>query len=197
MSSTHDELDLPRRTTDNQLLTACMICHCHIIFMYQASVNVIHSYELDLPRRTTDNQLLTACMVCHCHIIRVGQNRIYTYIYTVYLVIFKPKIPYVRRIYIWFWPTLHVIFMYQASVSVIQSRSAEPPCRTYYAEPSSRTISHHYHVTHIMRCSTKCVKQLCSGVGCLLYQLCRCMRTSCWQYIHTSLNQCAERVSLC
>jgi hypothetical protein len=32
-------------------------------------------------------------------LIRVGQNRIYTYIYTVYLVIFKPKIPYVRRIY--------------------------------------------------------------------------------------------------
>ena len=30
---------------------------------------------------------------------RVGQNRIYRYIYTVYLVIFKPKIPYVHRIY--------------------------------------------------------------------------------------------------
>jgi hypothetical protein len=30
---------------------------------------------------------------------RVGQNRIYTYIYTVYLVISKPKIPYVHRIY--------------------------------------------------------------------------------------------------
>jgi len=33
------------------------------------------------------------------NISRVGQNRIYTYTYTVYLVIFKPKIPYVRRIY--------------------------------------------------------------------------------------------------
>ena len=33
------------------------------------------------------------------HIYRVGQNRIYTYIYTVYLVISKPKIPYVHRIY--------------------------------------------------------------------------------------------------
>jgi hypothetical protein len=32
-------------------------------------------------------------------ICRVGQNRIYTYIYTVYLVISKPKIPYVHRIY--------------------------------------------------------------------------------------------------
>jgi hypothetical protein len=30
---------------------------------------------------------------------RVGQNRIYTYIYTVHLVISKPKIPYVHRIY--------------------------------------------------------------------------------------------------
>ena len=30
---------------------------------------------------------------------RIGQNRIYTYIYTVYLVISKPKIPYVHRIY--------------------------------------------------------------------------------------------------
>jgi hypothetical protein len=30
---------------------------------------------------------------------RVGQNCIYTYIYTVYLVISKPKIPYVHRIY--------------------------------------------------------------------------------------------------
>jgi len=72
------------------------------------------------------------------HISRVGQNRIYTYKYTVYLVIFEPKIPYVNRIYmvlanpiyihriwpynwwfpyqkyyiytvyIWFWPTLHI-----------------------------------------------------------------------------------------
>jgi hypothetical protein len=36
---------------------------------------------------------LLACLLC-----RVDQNRIYTYIYTVYLVIFKPKIPYVHRI---------------------------------------------------------------------------------------------------
>jgi hypothetical protein len=32
-------------------------------------------------------------------ICRVGQNRIYTYIYTVYLVISKPKMPYVHHIY--------------------------------------------------------------------------------------------------
>jgi hypothetical protein len=37
---------------------------------------------------------------------RVGQNRIYTYIYTVDLVISLPKLPYIHRIYIWFWPTL-------------------------------------------------------------------------------------------
>jgi len=34
-----------------------------------------------------------------CRICRVGQNHIYTYIYTVYLVISKPNIPYVHRIY--------------------------------------------------------------------------------------------------
>ena len=33
------------------------------------------------------------------YISRVGQNRIYTYIYTVYLVISLPKIPYIHRIY--------------------------------------------------------------------------------------------------
>ena len=32
-------------------------------------------------------------------VCRVGQNRIFTFIYTVYLVISKPKIPYVHRIY--------------------------------------------------------------------------------------------------
>ena len=31
-------------------------------------------------------------------VCRVGQNRIFTFIYTVYLVISKPKIPYVHRI---------------------------------------------------------------------------------------------------
>ena len=39
---------------------------------------------------------------------RVGQNRIYTPYLTVYLVISLPKIPYIHRIYIWFWPTLYV-----------------------------------------------------------------------------------------
>jgi len=32
-------------------------------------------------------------------VTRVGQNRLYTYIYTVYLMISLPKIPYVHRIY--------------------------------------------------------------------------------------------------
>jgi len=34
-----------------------------------------------------------------CIIGRVGQNRIYTYIVTLHLVMSKPKIPYVHRIY--------------------------------------------------------------------------------------------------
>ena len=37
---------------------------------------------------------------------RVGQNRVYTPFMTVYLVIPLPKIPYIHRMYIWFWPTL-------------------------------------------------------------------------------------------
>ena len=45
-----------------------------------------------LTRITT--QCVSTIVIC-----RVGQNRIYTYIYTVYLVISKPKIPYVHRIY--------------------------------------------------------------------------------------------------
>jgi len=42
---------------------------------------------------------LLQCDATESSICRVGQNRIYTYIYTVYLVISKPKIPYVHRIY--------------------------------------------------------------------------------------------------
>ena len=46
------------------------------------------------------------CTECdHNHTVqgisRVGQNRKYTYIYTVYLVISKPKLPYEHRIYIY------------------------------------------------------------------------------------------------
>jgi hypothetical protein len=38
---------------------------------------------------------------------RVGQNRIYTYIYPVYLVISKPSQKYrMYTVYVWFWPTL-------------------------------------------------------------------------------------------
>jgi len=43
------------------------------------------------------------------HILRVGQNRIYTPYMTVYLMISLPKLPYIHRIYIWFWPTLHIL----------------------------------------------------------------------------------------
>jgi hypothetical protein len=38
-------------------------------------------------------------MCCVQHMVKVGQNHIYTYIYAVYLVISKPKIPYIHRIY--------------------------------------------------------------------------------------------------
>jgi hypothetical protein len=46
---------------------------------------------------------LGACWLAMC---RVGQNRTCTPYMTVYLVISLPKIPYIHRIYIWFWPTL-------------------------------------------------------------------------------------------
>jgi len=40
------------------------------------------------------------CAIDHWSLVnRVGQNRIYTYIYTVYMVISKPKIPYIHRIH--------------------------------------------------------------------------------------------------
>ena len=42
----------------------------------------------------------TGCVCVIVPMCRVGQNRTYTYIYTVYLVISKPKIPYVHCIYI-------------------------------------------------------------------------------------------------
>jgi hypothetical protein len=39
---------------------------------------------------------------------RVGQNRIYTPYITVYMAVFLPKILYIHRIYICFWPTLYI-----------------------------------------------------------------------------------------
>ena len=39
---------------------------------------------------------------------RVGQNRVYTLYMIVCLVMSLSKIPYIHRIYIWFWPTLIV-----------------------------------------------------------------------------------------
>ena len=42
---------------------------------------------------------------------RVGQNRIYTAYITVDMAISLPKIPYTHRIYIWFWPTLIMVFV--------------------------------------------------------------------------------------
>ena len=53
------------------------------------------------------NPAYACCRVIHTMdgkawcISRAGQNRIYTYIYTVYLVISKPKVPYIHRIHIY------------------------------------------------------------------------------------------------
>jgi hypothetical protein len=41
-------------------------------------------------------------------VCKVGQNRIYAQYMTVYFVISLPKIPFMHRIYIWFWPSLIV-----------------------------------------------------------------------------------------
>ena len=49
---------------------------------------------------------------------RVGQNRIYTYINTVYLVISKPKIPYVHRIYMVLANPSHTLFL--CNVAMLQ-----------------------------------------------------------------------------
>jgi len=48
-------------------------------------------------------------------IYRVGQNRIYTYIYTVYLVISKPKIPYVHCIYMVLANPMHKRYFWQGN----------------------------------------------------------------------------------
>jgi hypothetical protein len=48
------------------------------------------------------------CSQHHLFVYKVGQSRIYTPYMTVYLVISLPKIPYIHRIYIWFWPTLFI-----------------------------------------------------------------------------------------
>ena len=57
-------------------------------------------------------QALHLVLTRHCHhrllhTSRVGQNRIFTPYMTVCLVNTLHKIPYIHRIYIWFWPTLH------------------------------------------------------------------------------------------
>jgi hypothetical protein len=44
------------------------------------------------------------------HTTWVGQNRIYTPNMAVYLVVSMPNIPYVHRIYVWFWATLHMTY---------------------------------------------------------------------------------------
>jgi len=47
--------------------------------------------------------------VCVWDMLRVGQNRIYTPYMTIHLVKSLPIIPYIHRIYIWFWPTLDML----------------------------------------------------------------------------------------
>jgi hypothetical protein len=54
---------------------------------------------------------------------RAGQNRIYITYMTVYLVISLPKIPYINRIYIWFWPTRLI-----GMVQVVRSTGDCPGC---------------------------------------------------------------------
>ena len=74
----------------------------------------------------------------HTHIqtstCRVGQNRIYTYIYTVYLMISKPKIPYVHRIYVWFWLTLRVCLSQCAATTINNYRQRRPGCRSILSQ---------------------------------------------------------------
>ena len=59
----------------------------------------------------------------HTFVRRVGQNRIYTYIYAVYLVISLPKIPYINRIYMVLANPIYVM-------SVADTDEDGPPGRT-------------------------------------------------------------------
>ena len=70
--------------------------HCMHVYMHLITTH-LHAWFLHTRSACT-------CLLLPTHLhtsitTRIGQNRIYTYIYTVYLVISKPRIPYVHRIY--------------------------------------------------------------------------------------------------
>ena len=71
--------------TKNSKLHACQTCHCAMPRNASNYLDALHATPA-----TKKSEL---------HMHRVGQNRIHTYIYTVYLVISMPKIPYVHCIY--------------------------------------------------------------------------------------------------
>jgi hypothetical protein len=72
------------------------IRHVRPYWRFSSSRGVLSSYlwVLDLETASWDAHTQVTFLK-----YSVGQNRIYTYIYAVYLVISKPKIPYVHRIY--------------------------------------------------------------------------------------------------
>jgi site-specific DNA-cytosine methylase len=87
------------------------------------------------------------------HMYRVGQNRIYTYIYTIYLVISKPNIPYVHRIY--------MVLANPGHVWVDMTKKLVGPRRkavTFYSLSLSHTHIHiHTHIhTHIYKHAHTC-----------------------------------------
>jgi len=97
------------------LLLNLLLSYIHSsLINYQHAYNSVHLVHITLHfthhthahQPITNLALSAAPFWSHLLIHRVGQHCLYTPYITVYLVIALPKIPYIHRVYIWFWPTL-------------------------------------------------------------------------------------------
>jgi hypothetical protein len=75
---------------------------------------------------------------------RIGQNRIYTYIHTIYLVIYKPELPYVRRTYMVLANPIRVQLLrqfgcYPSLPFPLSHKHTHPPTHTH---PYTQTLTH-------------------------------------------------------
>jgi hypothetical protein len=76
------------------LRAMCCVCRYADVMVHRLLAAVLQLEAL--PETARDRSVLH----------RVGQNRIFTPYMTVYFLISLPRIPYIHRIYIWFWLTL-------------------------------------------------------------------------------------------
>ena len=76
---------------------------------------------------------------------RVGKNRTYTTYMTVHLVISLPKIQYIHRIFIWFWPTLHMCVQSSTLLTILHSRKSRVPRFDTTCKGLANTVHFHYY----------------------------------------------------